>query len=157
MIPVQHIHPMLVHFPIVFFLSAALFDIVATFSGRSVTGRSRAGTVSLVLVLLAALSAVATFFFGGMALDVAESGGFHSDIAEIHEGLGTMTTAVFVMWAVIRSYTYWRDMRGRGAIRAAAPVFEIFGVVLVTLTAYFGGELVYGLGVNVAHAAAGGG
>ena len=139
MIPVQHIHPMLVHFPIVFFLSAAVFDIVATLSGRSVTGRSRAGTVSLALVLLAAVSAVATFFFGGMALDFAEAGGFSSEVAEIHEGLGEMTTAVFVMWAVIRSFTYWRDMRGRGAVRAAAPAFEILGAMLVTLTAYYGG------------------
>lgn len=155
MIPVQHIHPMLVHFPIVFFLSAAAFDIVATLSGHSVTGRSWAGSVSLVLVLLAAVSAVATFFFGGMALHFAEAGGFSSEVAEIHEGLGEMTTAVFVMWAIIRSFTYWRDMSGRGAVRAVAPAFEILGAMLVSLTAYYGGELVYGLGVNVAHAAGG--
>lgn len=155
MIPVQHIHPMLVHFPIVFFLSAAVFDIVATISGRSVTGRSLAGTASLVLVVLAAVSAVATFFFGDMALEHAEAAGFSSEVAEIHEGLGTLTTAVFVMWALIRSFTWWQDMRGNGAVRAVAPTVEVLGALLVTLTAYYGGELVYGLGVNVAHAAGG--
>jgi uncharacterized membrane protein len=155
MIPVQYIHPMLVHFPIVFFLSAAVFDIVATLSGRSVTGRSLAGTASLVLVALAAVSAVATFVFGDMALEHAEAAGFHSDVAEIHEGLGTMTTAVFVLWAVLRGFTWWQDMGGRGAVRAIAPAVEVVGALLVTLTAYYGGELVYSLGVNVAHAAGG--
>jgi len=155
MIPVQHIHPMLVHFPIVFFLSAVVFDIVLTLSGRCVTGRSPAGTVSLVLVSLAAVSAVATFFFGDMALEHAEAAGFHSEVAEIHEGLGTLTTGVFVLWALLRGFTWWQDMGGRGAVRAIAPAVEVIGALLVTVTAYYGGELVYGLGVNVAHAAGG--
>jgi uncharacterized membrane protein len=155
MIPVQHIHPMLVHFPIVFFLSAAVFDIVATLSGRSVTGRSTAGTVSVVLVILAAVSAIATFVFGDMALGHAEAAGFHSDIAEIHEGLGMATMAAFVLWALIRAFAWWRDIDSRGAARAVTPTVEVLGALLVTVTAYYGGELVYGLGVNVAHAAGG--
>ncbi len=72
MIPIQHIHPMLVHFPIVFFLSLAAFDVIALARGVNVTGRSWAGTVSTVLALLAGASAVATWFFGDMALSVAE-------------------------------------------------------------------------------------
>ena len=97
MIPLQHIHPMLVHFPIVFFLSLAAFDVIATVRGADVTGRSTAGTVSFTLALLAGLSAVATYIFGDIALGVAKSGGFQSSIAEIHEGLGGVTAAVFVI------------------------------------------------------------
>ena len=57
MIPLQHIHPMLVHFPIVFFLSLATFDVIATVRGADVTGRSTAGAVYFTLALLAELSA----------------------------------------------------------------------------------------------------
>ena len=61
MIPLQHIHPMLVHFPIVFFLTLAAFDVIAAFRGTEIGGRSRAGTISFGLALLAGLSAIAAF------------------------------------------------------------------------------------------------
>jgi uncharacterized membrane protein len=38
----------------------------------------------------------------------------------------------------------------------AVPVIEVAGAALVTVTAYYGGLLVYDLGVNVARAATGG-
>jgi uncharacterized membrane protein len=93
MIPLQHIHPMLVHFPIVFFLCLSAFDMIAWLRGVTFTGRSVAGTVSVGLAALAGLSAIATYAFGAVALTIAESGGFHNDVAEIHEGLGGFTTA----------------------------------------------------------------
>jgi uncharacterized membrane protein len=154
MIPLAHIHPMLVHFPIVFFLSLAAFDVIAALRGANVTGRSVAGTISFVLALLAGLSAIAAYVFGAIALDTAEAGGFHSNVAEIHEGLGGMTAAVFVIWALVRAFVYWRNIRLSGKAAAAAPIIEIAGVVLVVATAYFGGKLVFDLGVNVAHVGA---
>ena len=154
-VPLQHIHPMLVHFPIVLFYLAVAFDIGATLTGRSVTDRSIAGRISLALAVLAALSAIATYIFGSMALNVAEAGGFHSDVAEMHEKLGGLTTIAFVIWAVLRTITWWRDARLPGAFRIAVPLVGVLGAVLITATAYYGGALVYGLGVNVAHAAGG--
>ena len=146
---------MLVHFPIVLFYLAAAFDIGATLMGRSVTDRSTAGRISLALVVLAALSAIASYVFGHMALNVAEAGGFHSDVAEMHESLGGLTTIAFVIWAVLRTITWWRDAVLPSAFRMAVPLVGVLGAVLITATAYYGGELVYGLGVNVAHAAGG--
>ena len=153
MIPVQHIHPMLVHFPIVFFFTLALFDVVAMARGATVTGRSVAGAISVALALAAGVAAVATYFAGDVALGVAEAGGFHSDVAEIHEGLGSVTMAVFAIWALARIVLWWRNLRLTGLPAILVPVFEVAGAILVTITAYYGGELVYGLGVNVAHAA----
>ena len=150
MIPLQHIHPMLVHFPIVFFLSLAAFDLIAAIRGSNVTGRSRAGTISFALAALAGIFALFTYYFGSVALDIAESGGFHSNVAEIHEGLGEATAAAFAVWAVVRAFFWWRDTKLVGVRAAVIPVVEIAGAILVTLTAYYGGELVYGLGVNVA-------
>src|SRR4051812_16982237 len=100
MLAVQHIHPILVHFPIVFFITLAVVDLVATLRGQVTTGRGALGNVSLGLSLAAGVFAVCAFFFGGMALDFAESGGFHSDIAEMHEALGEATAAAFAIWAL---------------------------------------------------------
>lgn len=155
MIPIQHIHPMLVHFPIVFFLTLAGFDIVAVWRGANVTGRTAAGTVSTGLALLAGLSAVAAWLFGDMALEYAEAAGFRSDVAELHEGLGTLTAAAFVVWALVRGFSWWRNWQASRGAESGVAVVELIGVALVVATAYFGGELVFGLGVNVAHAAAG--
>jgi uncharacterized membrane protein len=155
MIPVAHIHPMLVHFPIVFFLTLVVLDAVLIISGRDVTGRSRTGLISTGLAVLAGLSALATFYFGGLALDVAEAQGFRSDVAETHEGLGTVTAIAFAVWAVIRVIAYWRNLRIPGVKAAATPAIELLGALLVTATAYYGGQLVYDLGVNVNRVTAG--
>lgn len=156
MIPTAHIHPILVHFPIVFFLCLAALDTIAGLRGIPVTGRSGAGNASTGLALLAGGFAVVTYIFGDMALEIAEAGGFHSDVAEIHEQLGGITMGAFAAWAVIRALLWFRNVKLRGGLAALLPMIEIAGAALVVATAYYGGQLVYGLGVNVAKVAAAG-
>jgi uncharacterized membrane protein len=117
MMTIAHIHPMLVHFPIVFFLSLAILDTIATMRGVSVTGRGAIGNVSTGLALLAGLFAIVTYVFGDMALEFAEAGGFHSDVAEVHEGLGEATAAAFAIWAIVRVVAWWRNATGAAAAR----------------------------------------
>jgi uncharacterized membrane protein len=152
MMTIAHIHPMLVHFPIVFFLSLAILDTIATMRGVSVTGRGAIGNVSTGLALLAGLFAIVTYVFGDMALEFAEAGGFHSDVAEVHEGLGEATAAAFAIWAIVRVVAWWRNAHWRGGSAALLTLVELLGAVIVVTTAYYGGELVYNLGVNVATA-----
>ena len=135
MVPVQHIHPMLVHFPIVFFLTLAVFDVVALLRGAAITGRSITGAVSAALALGAGVSAVATYFFGDIALGVAEAGGFRSNIAEIHESLGSVTMAVFAVWAIVRAVFWWRNLRLSGLPAILIPAIEVAGAILVVVTA----------------------
>jgi uncharacterized membrane protein len=155
MISIEHFHPMLVHFPIVFFLVLAAFDLVVLIRGASFTGRSAVANVSAGLAVLAGLSAAATWYFGTVALDVAEAGGFHSDVAEVHESLGELTALAFVIWGAIRALVWWRNRAAGRGIEGAAVAVEILGALLIVWTAYYGGQLVYTLGVNVAHAAGG--
>ena len=149
MIPVQHIHPMLVHFPIVLIFLLAVFDLISALRGNSISGRTVAGNISAALAVMTGIFAVATFYFGGMALDVAEAGGFHSDIAEIHESLGSAVAIAAGLYALIRAGLWLRDVRLKGALNLMFPVAAVFGAVMVTATAYYGGQLVYELGVNV--------
>jgi uncharacterized membrane protein len=153
MLAVQHIHPILVHFPIVFFITLAAIDLVATATGRITTGRGALGNLSLGLALAAGAFAVGAYFMGDAALEIAESGGFHSDIAELHEALGETTAAAFAIWALVRLGLWWRDLRLTGAGALTVSLIEVAGAALVVTTAYYGGQLVYDLGVNVAHAA----
>ncbi|MCX5512437.1 hypothetical protein C3941_10235 [Kaistia algarum] len=156
MVPVQHIHPMLVHFPIVLIFLLAGFDLVATLLGYSVTGRTATGNVSVGLAVLAALAALATYYFGGLALDYAEAGGFSSDVAEVHESLGGMVAIALTVWAVIRAALWFKDVRLTRPVAFLFPLVAIAGAALVVVTASYGGRLVFDLGVNVAKAASGG-
>jgi uncharacterized membrane protein len=153
MIPIQHIHPMIVHFPIVLIILLAAVDTFASFSGKSVTGRTVAGNLSVSLSLLVGVFAIAAYIFGGMALTIAESGGFHSDVAERHESLGELVAIVTSVYAVLRSGLWLKDVRLSGPWSFFMPVAGIAGCALVAATAYFGGQLVYELGVNVAKVA----
>ena len=154
MIPVQHIHPMLVHFPIVLIYVLVVIDFLAMSRQQQLTTRGGVATVSTFTAIGAGLLALATWYFGGLALDIAESGGFRSDIAEIHEGLGGATAAAFAAWGLVR-LALWLRNRPLGKIRLSIPLIEALGAGLVTVTAYYGGKLVYDLGVNVQAAIAG--
>lgn len=154
MLSVQHIHPMLVHFPIVLVLLLALLDTVATMRGVPVTGRTAAGNASTGLAVLLGIFSVAAYFFGDIALEFAEDGGFSSEVAEIHEHLGMAAAAAFAIWAIIRAVVWWRNGRLPGAL---VSVLELAGAGLVMAIAFYGGQLVYDLGVNVAAPAAAGG
>ena len=156
MIPVQHIHPMLVHFPIVLVLLLAVFDLVAAMRGQTVSGRTTAGHISTGLAVLAAVFAIVTMMFGDMALEFAEDRGFSSEIAEIHEHLGQTVAITLSIWALVRAALWWRDARLQGAANALFPVVALAGAGLVMATAYYGGQLVYDLGVNVIKVAAAG-
>ncbi len=64
-----------------------------------------------------------------------------------------MTAAAFAIWAVVRAVAWWRNWPGNRAVKGGVAMVEVAGVLLVVATAYFGGELVYNLGVNVARIA----
>ncbi|RUW27765.1 hypothetical protein EN858_01415 [Mesorhizobium sp. M4B.F.Ca.ET.215.01.1.1] len=155
MIAIQHIHPILVHFPIVLIYTLVVLDLVALASSNAVTRRSGVGTISTFVALAAGVFATGTWFYGGLALDHAEAAGFSSAIAETHESPGGITAFALLTWGVVR-FALWVRNRELGSLAIAVPVIEVAGAALVTVTAYYGGLLVYDLGVNVARAATGG-
>ncbi|TIP34799.1 MAG: hypothetical protein E5X77_39380, partial [Mesorhizobium sp.] len=78
-----------------------------------------------------------------------------SEIAEIHEGLGGISALTFLGWGLLR-LVLWVRNRELGTLAPAIPAIEIAGAALVTVTGYYGGQLVYDLGVNVTKVAVGG-
>jgi uncharacterized membrane protein len=149
--PLEHIHPMIVHFPIVLALVALAFDLwwIARRGRAAETPpliQLRTGTV---LFVLGAISAVVAYVFGDMALDIAMNRGVPEATLEDHEGWGTTTTVVFVVVALLRLFVWWRGLDSKPAGVALAVVPTAVVAVMVLVTAYFGGHLVYDLGVNV--------
>lgn len=149
MIPLQHLHPMVVHFPIVLVYLVAGYELIATALGRTVTGRTASGNFSVGLLVLAAIAAVVAYYLGDFALSFAEAGGFESEIAETHETLGKYVAMSLVLWAAIRAVLWWRDVKISGPVAFVVPAVSLLGAGLVTWTAYYGGKLVFDLGVNV--------
>lgn len=150
MIDLSHVHPMLVHFPIVLLLLAAVLDLIAVARGEDLAGGQFAARAAVWAIGLGALGAVAAVVFGDVALDHAIDRGFPVAPLEQHEELGMTTMWIFLGLAALRLAALWRHVPLGGWRGKALALASVAGVGLLLTTAYFGGVLVYDLGVNVA-------
>jgi uncharacterized membrane protein len=150
MISISLIHPMLVHFPIVFLITAVAMDIIVLSTKKDLAGRNGLPLIALSALLLGTLSAGVAAIFGDIAFDQAVSLGFPPDPIETHETFALITIAVFSLYCLLRLLVLWRGRSLRGLIAWISALPGMAGVVLLIITAYHGGDLVYHLGVNVA-------
>jgi uncharacterized membrane protein len=148
MIDLAHIHPMLVHFPLALLPLSVAALLVAQVRDGTPFGRScwaRSGTMLLVLAALAALAAAA---FGDMALDIAVEHGTSLAKLEDHEDLGMTSAFLMGTLAIVQLWFFAR--RGQSRTLGWLLILAAVAVLATTLTtAWFGGNLVYQLGVNV--------
>jgi len=149
-IPIEQFHPIIVHFPIVFFLSLAALDTIALFGNMPIDGRGGVANLSAGLAVLAGLAAGVAYMFGDAAVDVAMAGGITEARVETHELLGTATAVALALWALARAYIWWRRLPIDNGKRWGVVLVELAFSILVIATAYYGGQLVYDFGVNVA-------
>jgi uncharacterized membrane protein len=150
MISIAHIHPMLVHFPIVLLFIAVALDMALLLSKKNLVDRKCLQSLALSALLLGTLSAIAAAVFGDFALDAAISKGFPSGPLEIHEEMALITIAIFCFDCLLRLLAVWRRYALQGFIGWISALPGIVGLFLLVTTAYYGGELVYYFGVNVA-------
>ena len=150
MISIALIHPMLVHFPIVLLITAVTADIIILLTKKELANRQCLPMIALGALLLGTVAAGIAAIFGDIASDKAISLGYPSGPIEIHETLALITIAVFGLYCLMRLLVLWRGYPLRGSHGWIALIPEMVGVVLLIFTAYYGGELVYHFGVNVA-------
>ena len=148
MIDVAHIHPMLVHFPLALLPVGLLFQLVALLRTGSPFDRSCPSAAGLALLLLAAVAAVLAALFGDLALDKAVEAGFSADRLETHEELGITSAVLVGVLALWNGWWFLRAGRSKG-LGWFSWVAGLAVLVVVLTAAWFGGELVYQLGVNV--------
>jgi uncharacterized membrane protein len=149
MIDIAHIHPMLVHFPIVFFITATVIFFVIAIRKGDIAAKNCLPLTGAGVLVAGLLIGYLTAFFGDIALDAAVAKGFAIHPLDRHEGMAAVTLTVFSLLAVVLLAAFWKnvplDSRRASYFTAAAVV----GLVLLIVTAYFGGDLVYRIGVNV--------
>ena len=150
MISIALIHPMLVHFPIVLLITAVVMDIILLLIKKDLADRQCLPLISLSALLLGTLSAGLAAIFGDMALDRAISLGFPGGPLETHETMALITIAVFTLYCLLRLLALWRRYPLQGFSGWISALPGMVGLVLLIATAYYGGELVYHFGVNVA-------
>jgi uncharacterized membrane protein len=150
MISIALIHPMLVHFPIVLLITAVAMDIIVLLIKKDLSDRQCLPLIASSALLLGTLAAGVAAIFGDMALDKAVSLGFPIGPLETHETLALITIAVFSLHSLLRLLAIWRRYPLQGSVGWISALPGMVGAVLLIATAYYGGELVYHLGVNVA-------
>lgn len=150
MIDITHIHPMLVHFPIVLLSFGTLLYLVVALRGGDLASRRGLSLLAFLCLAAGLLSAVLAAGFGDMALDIAIDKGFDRAPLEQHEDLAGPTIVVFGLLVLAQAFALWKAYPLRGGRAWLLAVVAVAGVSLLLATAYYGGRLVYELGVNVA-------
>jgi len=149
MLDIAHIHPMLVHFPLALVPVALAAQLWALVKGQGLYGRHCLSSTGLALLALAAVGAGVAAVFGDIALDQAVASGVPLTALETHEELGQLSSVLLALLAVAEGWFY----RQRTACTAINWGFWVAGVAVMAellTTAWFGGQLVYALGINVA-------
>jgi uncharacterized membrane protein len=144
-----NVHPLIVHFPIALFSTGFLVSMVGYIFRKDILKNA-----ALIMVMLGAAGAVAAALSGEEAEEAVEK--FLSEegeqALESHETFGGIT--VYILPAAALLYllgTVFLKNRRRaaGVLLAAYIAAGILGVIMVNVTAYKGGRLVYEYGAGV--------
>ncbi len=144
------IHPMLVHFPLALMPLVVLLQVWGLIRGEALFGRNCLARSLLWLTAVAGLSAIAAALFGDTALDIAVERGFPPDTLEDHQSLGQTSALLMAALAVIHALLYLRQTDSRGGPGLSLLIISSAVLIILLTTAFYGGNLVYVLGVNVA-------
>jgi uncharacterized membrane protein len=141
-----NIHPLLVHFPIAWWIGAVLFDLIGLMLPRAIW----ASTTASVLYPAGALSAAATFLTGRQAAAAVHIPGMAHPVVLEHWNWALGTTAGFALIALAR---VWLELARPQSARSGRKVLAV--VALAALVALFetgerGARLVFEYGVGVA-------
>lgn len=134
-------HPVVVPFPIARLCASIAFDALAS---RWPAGGLR--ETALYTLLAGVMSAALAVVMGGMEEDPAERAGAPESVLELHESLGTVTLGIFVALLGVRLAMQWGWLQD---IRSLRLGLGAIGIVILALTGYWGGDLVYTYGIGV--------
>ncbi len=136
MISTTHLHPMLVHFPIALIVFGFIAEIAALFFKKEVC-LSKTGYFLLIFGTFSALIAWLTGNFF-----TAEMSGAAGEIKETHELYALITLGTLLVTSVLRIVLQTKKIENAGIKWVA---FVLYGVatILVSITGFFGGTLVY--------------
>lgn len=135
MFSTEHLHPMIVHFPIALLLMGFVFEVSSVFF-RNYKFLS---TAAAYLLAFGALASIASWASGH--LFTSEMDGAAGSVLETHETLATITMVLSIIAAAL--YTWYLLKPATRNLRWL--VFGLYCLVgaSVAVTGFFGGNLVY--------------
>ena len=135
-----HLHPIVVHFPIVMITVALLYDLVMAIWKRSLSPKS-----GLWLWLVAAASA-----YLSVATGPEDDARGNTTYLDIHSMLADITAWAVTILVIFRLWMLWKD--NRPIIKGILVVYLLVSIASCTLvlaTGFYGGKMVYTDGVGV--------
>jgi uncharacterized membrane protein len=136
MINTTHLHPMIVHFPIVIIMIGFLADLLSLFLSKG----KRLSKTGFYLEILGMLAAIAAFVTG--YLGILQKGDEAELLRESHEFFATMTLISIILATFFRFQLVYHKKEESPLKYVALGLFFI-AFILVIITGYLGGTLVY--------------
>ncbi len=164
---IERIHPMVVHFPIALLITSVFLDFLRLVTKRKsfeksafhllfLDNKSRQSCIirkffdrsAFLILFLGALGSIAAIIFGFLAEDAAKNRPNIGDMIETHEALAFAAAGIFIL---IARYIFMRR-DNFSKIRPYYLVIAVLGIIVLLLTAFYGGQLVYDYGAAVSPA-----
>ena len=132
----SHLHPMLVHFPIALLLWGFIADVASLYFKKEPC-LSKMGFYLLIIGSLSAIAALTSGF-----LFTSEMSGAAGQVKETHELFAWLTVATSLIALAFRLYIIKKK---KEATELKWALLALYGLaaVLVSLTGFYGGTLVY--------------
>jgi uncharacterized membrane protein len=135
MISTNHLHPMIVHFPIALVMFGFIAELGTLFFKKEIC-LTKAGFYLLIAGTLSALAAITAGI-----LFTSEMSGAAGEVEEIHEIFAFVTVVLLVTTSIMRLLLIKKPENLK--LKWAALVFYGLAALSVSLTGFFGGTLVY--------------
>jgi uncharacterized membrane protein len=140
-----NIHPLLVHFPIGWWIGAVLVDLIAVMLPRA----AWASTTASVLYPAGALAATAAFLTGRQAAATVHMSGMAHSVVLQHWNWALVTTIGFALVALIRVWIQVRRPQSGRRTRIALAAIALAVLASLFETGERGARLVFEHGVGV--------
>lgn len=137
MFDITHLHPMIVHFPIVLIITGFLAEVLYLFYKKE-SWLSKAGFSLMILGTLAAVTAYLT----GKLFTSPQTEGDIAGIYELHTTGALITLIVMSVVSLIRIYAVLKQREE--SLKWVIFFLYMIGAASVSFTAFIGGWMVYG-------------
>ena len=140
-----NIHPLIVHFPIAWWIAAVLVDFIALMLPRAAWANTTAST----LYPAGAVSAAIAYFTGRQAAATVHTPGMAHPVVLEHWNWALVTTLGFALVAVLRVLAGFKRPHSPRWVRAALTIAALAGLASLFETGERGARLVYEHGVGI--------
>lgn len=139
------VHPMIVHFPIALLIASAALDVLGLFLKKQWLRQAALATLTM-----AAMGGTAAVITGLVAHDalIKMPDDLHK-LIETHETFAFVTLGSGATALAVRFYAIYKKAV-EGAIGHVSLALLIFAVIMVSVTGYLGGEIVFAHGAGTA-------